>query len=190
LPEAVRATVADLLDRRDTILARIHELLPPELSASKIRYHGDLHLGQLLIVKDDVFIIDFEGEPQRGIEERRLKMPAARDVAGVVRSIDYAGTAVLDRIIPASAEERARLARALDEWRAQCVDALLSAHREYADERLWPSDDDHRKRLLDFFVLQKAVYEIGYEVANRPNWLHVPILGLWRTLFPDEAVPA
>jgi maltose alpha-D-glucosyltransferase/alpha-amylase len=189
LPEAVRPLAAELVGRRDTVLARIHELLPPEPGGSKIRYHGDLHLGQLLIVKDDVFIIDFEGEPERTLEERRRTAPAARDVAGLIRSIDYAGTAALDRIIPASAEERPRLVGALEEWRTQCIEALLAAYREQATG-LWPAEPETQRRLLDFFVLQKAVYEIGYELANRPSWLHIPILGLWRTLFPDEGVPA
>ncbi|HET9904813.1 MAG TPA: maltose alpha-D-glucosyltransferase [Xanthobacteraceae bacterium] len=189
LPDPVRPLAAELAGRRDTVLARIYEFLRPEPTGNKIRYHGDLHLGQLLIVKDDVFIIDFEGEPQRSLEERRRKAPAARDVAGLIRSIDYAGTAALDRIIPSSSEERARLAGAVDEWRTQCVEALLAAHEEHAAEGLWPADPGARRRLLDFFVLQKAVYEISYELSNRPNWLHVPVLGLWRILFPDESTP-
>ena len=188
IPESIRPLVSELVGRRDAVLARIRGLLPPELDGQKIRYHGDLHLGQLLIVKDDVFIIDFEGEPQRGIEERRRKAPAARDVAGLVRSIDYAGTAGLDRMVLATPEERVRLAHAIEEWRAQCVEALLLAHLEFAETGLWPSDPEARRRLTDFFVLQKAVYEIGYELANRPTWLNVPMRGLWRLLFPDEGV--
>jgi maltose alpha-D-glucosyltransferase / alpha-amylase len=190
LPESVRPLVSELLANKSEILTRVRSLLPAELDGHKIRYHGDLHLGQLLIVKDDVFIIDFEGEPTRSLDERRVKAAAARDVAGLVRSIDYAGTAALDRVIPGSPEERARLAGAVDDWRAQCVQALTASYQEHVAEGLWPADSEARQRLTDFFVLHKAVYEIGYELANRPTWLHVPVLGLWRILFPDERVPS
>ena len=78
---------------------RLHDLLPERIDAMKIRHHGDFHLGQMLIVKDDVFIIDFEGEPRRSLDERRRKAPAARDVAGLIRSIDYSATAALDRAL-------------------------------------------------------------------------------------------
>jgi maltose alpha-D-glucosyltransferase/alpha-amylase len=190
LPESVRSVVADLVARKVATLERVRGLLPTELDGSKSRYHGDLHLGQLLIVNDDVFIIDFEGEPARSLEERRVKAAPARDVAGLIRSIDYAGTAVLDRIIPSSPEDRARLVAAVEEWRTQCVQALWSAYQEHVAEGLWPADPDRRQRLIDFFVLQKAVYEIGYELANRPTWLHVPVQGLARILFTNERVPA
>ena len=92
-------------DRQAPVLSRIAawkdciDLLPEAMEAMKIRHHGDFHLGQMLIVKDDVFIIDFEGEPRRSIAERRRKAPAARDVAGLIRSIDYSATAALERAL-------------------------------------------------------------------------------------------
>jgi maltose alpha-D-glucosyltransferase / alpha-amylase len=191
LPERARPVADALLARRAAVLSRVGELLPLDLAAEKIRHHGDFHLGQVLIVKDDVFIIDFEGEPERSMEERRRKAPAARDLAGLIRSIDYAATAALDRAAQASPEEAARLAPAVEEWRRQCVDAFRASYREHlGTARLWPREAAAAQRLLDFFILEKAVYEIGYELANRPSWIHVPLDGAWRLLFPSEgAVP-
>jgi len=188
IPDGVARTTDILLARKEAAVARIRDLLPRDLEAWKIRQHGDFHLGQTLIVKDDVYIIDFEGEPERSLPSRRRKAPAARDVAGLIRSIDYAATAAVDRMTPGSAEERARLSRAVDEWRSQCIDTFVSAYRETTGESgLWPADPLTATRLRDFFVLEKAIYEIGYELANRPSWLHVPLDGTWRLLFPGEA---
>jgi maltose alpha-D-glucosyltransferase / alpha-amylase len=187
LPESVRTAAATFLARRDAALARIGELLPSHVDAVKTRHHGDFHLGQILIVKDDVVVIDFEGEPRRSIAERRRKAPAARDVAGLIRSIDYATTAALGRAIPTSAEETARLAHALDEWRSRSCETFLAAYREtLADTRLWPQQSGAAERLLEFFIMEKLIYEIGYELAHRPDWLQVPLAGALRVLFPNE----
>ncbi|HEY0439815.1 MAG TPA: putative maltokinase, partial [Xanthobacteraceae bacterium] len=189
LPERQRVLVEKLLARREPALARMRDLLPPQLDALKIRHHGDFHLGQTLVVKDDVFIIDFEGEPERPLEARRRKAPAARDVAGLIRSIDYAATAAVDRVSFGSAEERARLAKAAEEWRVQATDAFVAAYDETIGAGgLWPPNPEAADRLRDFFVLEKAIYEIGYELANRPTWLHVPLTGAWRLLFPGEDI--
>ena len=183
LPEELRETIETLVVNREAAVAQVRDLLPANVDTIKIRHHGDLHLGQLLIVKDDVFIIDFEGEPERSIEARRQKAPAARDLAGLVRSLDYAGTAALDRMGPLSPEERLRLSGALDDWSKQSVDAFLSSYREtLGGSPVWPSDSDVAKRMLDFFTLEKAIYEIGYEMENRPAWLHVPLQGMQRLL--------
>jgi maltose alpha-D-glucosyltransferase/alpha-amylase len=156
----------------------------------KIRHHGDFHLGQMLIVKDDVFIIDFEGEPRRSIEERRRKAPAARDVAGLIRSIDYSATAALERALKSAPDEQGKLARALDGWREHSVAAFLAAYRQaQTDAKLWPPSPEDADRLLDFFLLEKAFYEIEYELAHRPDWLRVPLAGTWRILTRSEASP-
>jgi maltose alpha-D-glucosyltransferase/alpha-amylase len=172
-----------LLANGEQLITEIEQLLPCELDSIKIRHHGDLHLGQMLIVKDDVFIIDFEGEPQRSVEERRRKASALRDVAGLIRSIDYSATAAIDRIGQVSAEELARLRPALDNWRDAAAEAFLTAYRETAaGHRLLPANADHAARLLRFFLLEKALYEVEYELANRPDWLHVPLAGALRIL--------
>jgi maltose alpha-D-glucosyltransferase/alpha-amylase len=148
----------------------------------KIRHHGDFHLGQVLIVKEDAVILDFEGEPRRSLEERRQRAPAARDVAGLIRSIDYSATAALMRAAHLTPEERASLEPRLDIWRERSTAAFWEACRQASDPALWPPDATEAERLLDFFMLEKAFYEIEYELTNRPNWLHVPLVGTRRIL--------
>jgi maltose alpha-D-glucosyltransferase/alpha-amylase len=191
LSENDRLLVDDLLAQRRSLPQRLRALLSGSLDTMQIRHHGDLHLGQILIVKDDVFIIDFEGEPRRTLAERRRKAQAARDVAGLIRSIDYSATAALERALKLAPDEHGRLAPALDRWREQSVEAFLAAYREaLGDTRLWPPDPDAAMRLLDFFLLEKAFYEISYELAHRPDWLRVPLAGTWRILSRPEAVAA
>jgi maltose alpha-D-glucosyltransferase/alpha-amylase len=185
-----RKLVDELLSCCRTLPDRLGELLPASVETMKIRHHGDFHLGQMLIVKDDVFIIDFEGEPRRSLEDRRRKAPAARDVAGLIRSIDYSATAALERALKSAPDEQGRLVRALDGWREHSVAAFLTAYRQsLGDTRFWPQSLEDADRLLNFFLLEKAFYEIEYELAHRPDWLRVPLAGTWRILAGSEATP-
>jgi len=182
-----RQLVDALLEYRETLPTRLSELLPENVAAMKIRHHGDFHLGQMLIVKDDVAIIDFEGEPRRSIEDRRRKAPAARDVAGLMRSIDYSATAALERALKSAPDEHGKLARALEGWREHSAAAFIAAYRStLTDARLWPQSVEAADSLLDFFLLEKAFYEIEYELAHRPDWLRVPLAGTWRILSRSE----
>jgi maltose alpha-D-glucosyltransferase/alpha-amylase len=190
LAEDDRRLVDALLSYEDSLSARLRELLPETIDAMKIRHHGDFHLGQVLIVKDDVSIIDFEGEPRRSIEDRRRKAPAARDVAGLIRSIDYSARAALQRALKSAPDEHGKLARALEDWREHSVAAFMAAYRSsLSDTRLWPQSPEAADRLLDFFLLEKAFYEIEYELAHRPDWLRVPLAGTWRILSRSEGAP-
>jgi maltose alpha-D-glucosyltransferase/alpha-amylase len=190
LAENDRQLVDALLSYRDSLPLRLRELLPETIDAMKIRHHGDFHLGQMLIVKDDISIIDFEGEPRRSLEERRRKAPAARDVAGLIRSIDYSATAALERALKSAPDEHGKLAHALEDWREHSVAAFMSAYRSsLSDTRLWPQSIEAADRLLDFFLLEKAFYEIEYELAHRPDWLRVPLAGTWRILSRSEGAP-
>jgi maltose alpha-D-glucosyltransferase/alpha-amylase len=183
LTENDRQLAEAVLSYREALPARLRELLPESIDAMKIRHHGDFHLGQMLIVKDDVSIIDFEGEPRRSIKDRRRKVAAARDVAGFIRSIDYSATAALERALKSAPDEHGKIARALEGWREQSVAAFLSAYRSSLnDTKLWPQSLQDADRLLDFFLLEKAFYEIEYELAHRPDWLRVPLAGAWRIL--------
>ena len=121
------------------------------------------------------------------MEERRRKAPAARDVAGLIRSIDYSVMAALERAVQTAPDEQGRLAHALNDWRERATASVLAAYREnMTDPRLWPEDPDQAARMLDFFLLEKAFYEIGYELAHRPHWLRVPLAGTWRILSRNE----
>ena len=187
LPDTDRQLVEKVLSARELLASLLHELLPDTLDAVKIRHHGDFHLGQMLIVKDDVFIIDFEGEPRRSIEDRRRKAPAARDVAGLIRSIDYSATGALERALKSAPDDEGKIARALEGWRVSAVAAFLAGYRRsLTDLRLWPQSPRAADRLLDFFLLEKAFYEIEYELAHRPDWLRVPLAGTWRILSRSE----
>jgi maltose alpha-D-glucosyltransferase / alpha-amylase len=177
-----RTMVERMLALRADITAYIRGLLPKSTTAVKVRHHGDFHLGQVLMVKDDAYILDFEGEPGRSLAERRQKVPAARDVAGLIRSIDYSTTAALSDAINLTPEERAILKPKLEIWRAMSTEAFWNSCREFTSGALWPSDPAEAQNLLDFFLLEKAFYEMEYELMNRPGWLHVPIDGTWRIL--------
>jgi maltose alpha-D-glucosyltransferase/alpha-amylase len=187
LTDSDRGLIDQLLPFRTLLPALLDKLLPDTVDALKIRHHGDFHLGQMLIVRDDVFIIDFEGEPRRSIEERRRKAPAARDVAGLIRSIDYSVTAALDRARKSAHDEQGKIARALDGWRDFSVAAFLTVYRlSLIAPGLWPQSSADADRLLDFFLLEKVLYEIEYELAHRPDWLAVPLAGAWRILSRAE----
>ncbi|MDE2601645.1 MAG: maltose alpha-D-glucosyltransferase [Bradyrhizobium sp.] len=188
--EADRQLIDQVLGLRPTLHSRMSELVSSDLDILNIRHHGDFHLGQMLIVKDDIFIIDFEGEPRRPHSERRRKGPAARDVAGLVRSIDYSATAALDRALKISPDEQGKLAAALADWRDRATSTFLAAYREaMTHPRLWPARRQAAERLLDFFLIEKAFYEIEYELAHRPEWLRVPLTGVLRILSHQSEAP-
>ena len=190
LKEADRPLADQLLAQETSLPDRLKALLPRDIDGLNIRHHGDFHLGQMLIVKDDIFIIDFEGEPRRTIAERRRKAPAARDVAGLIRSIDYSVTAALDRALKVAPDEHGGFASGLADWRDRATAAFLTAYQEtMAHQPLWPADRQAAARMLSFFLLEKAFYEIEYELAHRPDWLRVPLTGISRILAqqPHEA---
>jgi maltose alpha-D-glucosyltransferase/alpha-amylase len=183
IKEADRLLVDQVVAQRATLRDRLGALLPHDIDGLNIRHHGDFHLGQILIVKDDIFIIDFEGEPRRPLDERRRKAPAARDVAGLIRSIDYSATAALERALKVAPDEQGKLGVALAEWRDRATAAFLAAYREVmTNQRLWPADPQAAEQMLNFFLLEKAFYEIEYELAHRPEWLRVPLTGMLRIL--------
>jgi maltose alpha-D-glucosyltransferase/alpha-amylase len=182
LGETERALVDRMLDAREGIAAHIQQSLPASTQAVKVRHHGDFHLGQVLVAKDDAFILDFEGEPGRTLKERRSKAPAARDVAGLIRSIDYSTTAALSDAVNITPEERAILTPKLEIWRQKATEEFWNTCRAATDPALWPAEPTEARDLLDFFLLEKAFYEMEYELMNRPTWLHVPLDGTWRIL--------
>jgi maltose alpha-D-glucosyltransferase/alpha-amylase len=183
LPESTAELAQRLLDRRDAIVKHIDAGRNATFDSIKIRHHGDFHLGQILIAKDDAYILDFEGEPRRSLDERRRKAAPARDVAGFIRSIDYATSSAIDRAPNLNAEERATLAQRIRAWGDRLTTAYWESYREaLADARLWPADEGQTRQLLDLFLLEKALYEIEYELTNRPSWSHIPLEATLRIL--------
>ncbi len=165
-----------------------HRLARSAEDALLTRIHGDLHLGQTLIANGDVYIIDFEGEPARPVAERRAKTSALRDVAGIIRSLDYA-TAVVRRQRRASHALLAeKLSDAfLDTFQQRANEAFAAGYREVVGDAHGSTSDD----LLLLFLIEKAAYEVCYEAANRPGWIDVPLCGLAqlaeRVLHPNAA---
>jgi maltose alpha-D-glucosyltransferase / alpha-amylase len=157
-------------------------MLKRRIDVVRIRTHGDLHLGQVLYTGKDFVIIDFEGEPARPLSERRRKRPGLRDVAGMLRSFHYAAFgSLLEQVSSgalggrdfASMEPWARLWQEWTSW------AFLKAYLETAGESpIVPKDRDELKVLLDAFVLDKAIYELGYELNSRPDWVTIPLHGI------------
>jgi len=183
LREADRPLVDQVLALQPGLPELLETLLLRGADVACVRCHGDLDLNQLLIVKDDIFIIDFEGAPGRSIAERRRKTPVARDVASLIRSIDYSATSALERALKVANDEQGKLAAALGEWRDRATAAFVAAYYEaMTDQRLWPADPKAADGLLAFFLLEKALNEIEHELSFRPEWLRVPLTGIIRML--------
>ncbi len=175
LAEGAQADAAQLLEREAALAARIAALdgeAPP--NQSKTRFHGDYHLGQVLVARNDFVIIDFEGEPARPFEERRAKGSPLRDVAGMLRSFNYARWSALRRVAQ-NAEDLARLGATASQWEDQVRAAFLGGYLEtLALAGGQPIDE----ALLALFEIDKALYELRYELNNRIDWVQVPLQGL------------
>jgi maltose alpha-D-glucosyltransferase/alpha-amylase len=172
----VRLDAQALLDARERLLARIDACALPRGGTIRTRLHGDYHLGQVLLARNDFVIIDFEGEPARPLAERRAKHSPLRDVAGMLRSFDYVRWSALRRV--EQGDESSRLAPVAAAWVEEISRAFLAAYAErLAGSELFQSFDDVRG-LLDFAVLEKALYELRYELGHRPAWAGIPLAGV------------
>jgi maltose alpha-D-glucosyltransferase / alpha-amylase len=178
-----RALVDRMLAQRDSLQSRLASLLSPDIGGSNIRLHGDFRLGRLLIVKDDIFITGFNGDESRPLEERRRKAPAARDIAGLIRSIDQSVAAAFDRARQVAPGEQGKLAATLANWRDRAVGTFLAFYREaMTNTRLWPADPHATEALVSFFLLERMLGEIEDALANRPDWLRIPLSAMLETL--------
>lgn len=164
---------------REELLSAVDRLAGSASGALKTRIHGDFHLGQVLVVQGDACIIDFEGEPAKSLDQRRAKSSPLRDVAGLLRSFDYAVAAAQPDHGTATDDSRGRHGGLLETFRQQAGAAFLEAYRTVHAEtpRPWVQGEAETA-LLDLFLLEKAAYEICYEAANRPAWLPIPMRGL------------
>jgi maltose alpha-D-glucosyltransferase/alpha-amylase len=179
LPESARVHIDAALGVREALLERVHALAPAVDRLVKTRFHGDLHLGQVLVAQDDFVIVDFEGEPARALEERRRKACVLRDVAGMLRSISYAADSAELRREPRAGASPEAAAAVLAVWERNATRAFLGGYRAaIAGAPSVPADERAAAALLDLFMLEKALYELRYEMENRPDWIAIPARGL------------
>jgi maltose alpha-D-glucosyltransferase/alpha-amylase len=175
-----RFLAQSLLDRRDLLLAAVRDLVPESADALRIRIHGDFHLGQVLMAQGDAFLIDFEGEPARPLDERRKKSSPLRDVAGLLRSLSYASAAAQPTTEHAPQATADRKRALFERLRGHGEEGFLEAYNAAVAASPVPVAGDTATfaALLDLFLIEKAAYEIRYEAANRPTWIGLPLRGL------------
>ena len=189
LPEAFRAEAAEVLATEPQILAQEQRILQHHADAAKIRIHGDYHLGQVLYTGKDFIILDFEGEPARALSERKLKRSALRDVAGMMRSFQYAAYSALWQSSTRE-EDRAFLERWADLWYRQLSATFLESYLQTtAGAGFLPKKESDLQILLEAYLLDKAVYEVGYELNHRPDWVVIPIRGIKHIMLPTSGAP-
>ncbi len=178
IPDTLRDEAKDVLGKEKEILAREKRLLDRKTNAAKIRIHGDYHLGQVLYTGKDFVILDFEGEPARPLSERKLKRSALRDVAGMMRSFQYAAYSALWQPSMRT-EDVPFLERWADIWYRLMNSVFLQNYLDTTSNAVFvPNNLDDFQTLLEAYLLDKAVYEIGYELNNRPDWVIIPIRGI------------
>ncbi len=182
LPEEARRLARTVLERDKQLDEIFRRLLDKRLTARRIRIHGDYHLGQLLFTGRDFVILDFEGEPTRSLSERRIKRSPLRDVAGMIRSFHYASYSSMRRLVAngiVSDESSPRI----EKWACYFYDwslaLFLCAYFEHAASgNFLPRGEDELEVLLEAYLAEKAIYELGYELNNRPDWTTIPLRGL------------
>ncbi|MGN6651931.1 maltose alpha-D-glucosyltransferase [Trinickia sp.] len=179
IDDETRALARWLVDRRAAFIEALERHVPHPVDALRIRVHGDFHLGQVLIAQNDVYLIDFEGEPARPLDERRMKRSPLVDVAGMLRSLSYASAAAqpLSENAPTLTADRKRAL--FDRFREAGQQSFLDGYREAIGHAVRPIVSPEAEGvLLDLFLVEKAAYEVRYEAANRPTWLGLPLRGL------------
>lgn len=177
LPEELHQRAKNLIKNQRDILEAFKKIFSKKINTIKIRNHGDYHLGQVLWTGEDFIIIDFEGEPARPFSERRLKRNPLRDVAGMIRSLHYAVYDTIKNHQPDTMEGDA------EKWGIRWYNLMsrvfLDSYRKHMDESEYlPVEEKDFQILLDTFLLEKAIYELNYEINNRPEWTGIPLRGI------------
>ena len=190
LPEDVTSEAERLAARQDEVIGRFRAILDRKISALRTRIHGDYHLGQVLRSGADFVIIDFEGEPAVPLSTRRLKRCPLRDTAGMIRSFHYAahhGLHSLEERGAVRTEDRAELEPWAHHWYVWVSAAFLRGYLEAASEGAFlPKDPEDLEGLLTVYLLSKAMYELSYELNNRPSWVRLPLAGIRQLLEVEE----
>jgi maltose alpha-D-glucosyltransferase/alpha-amylase len=183
VPGDVTDQAQQLVSSRDALVDKIRSATKFEFVSSKIRVHGDYHLGQVLWAEGDFYLLDFEGEPARPLAQRRQKQSALKDVAGMLRSFSYAAYAGLFAHIASRPAEFGRLEAWAHLWQTWSSAAFLRGYFETAgDASFLPVDRAQRDALLRLFMLDKVLYELNYELNNRPDWVRIPLWGIFDLL--------
>ena len=182
VPAAYKQKSVEISARKEDIILRLRAALSAPIEAMRTRIHGDYHLGQVLYTGSDFVIIDFEGEPARPLAERRVKQSPLQDVAGMLRSFHYAAFAPLlappagTSISPSGISKISRWAEA---WSRCAANRFLGQYYEKSGAANYlPADSQARAKLLEMYLLAKAIYELGYELNNRPTWVGIPLEGI------------
>jgi trehalose synthase-fused probable maltokinase len=183
LPNEWRTKAEKLAERESEIAARFNSALREPIRAMRTRIHGDYHLGQVLRTENDFVIIDFEGEPARSIEERRVKRSPLQDVAGMLRSFHYAAFAPLlgeDRVL---GDDVSRMGAWAETWNSKVAERYLAKYFTTAKDAAYlPATQTEIQTVLELHLLEKAIYELGYELNNRPTWVGIPLQGISKLL--------
>jgi maltose alpha-D-glucosyltransferase/alpha-amylase len=187
LPQAVAGDASRLLERGPAVLNRLGDERQDNPGGQKIRCHGDYHLGQVLWVDNDFVILDFEGEPTRTVDERRARQSPLKDVAGMLRSFHYAAYAGLFAFTRGRPEDFGRLEPWAELWFQWAAAAFLRAYRAAAGGAAFLPGPGGFAALLDSFMLDKAFYELVYELNNRPDWVRIPLRGILALATPQAA---
>jgi maltose alpha-D-glucosyltransferase/alpha-amylase len=184
LPEPLQAVAKTFLEMEPTLRQRFQPIRERKIKAMRIRCHGDYHLGQVLYTGKDFIIIDFEGEPARPLNVRRLKDSPLRDVAGMLRSFHYAAfSSLVGQSAGIRPEDFAALEPWAKFWQMWVSITFLKAYLSVTKEALFlPPFLEDLQVLLDAYVIQKAIYELGYELNNRPDWTGIPLNGIRQVL--------
>lgn len=179
LSDASKAEAKEIIGMKGEILDRLKLIFAEKITTMKIRTHGDYHLGQVLFTGKDFVIIDFEGEPARAFSERRLKRSPLRDVAGMVRSFHYAAYNALFQLQGVKDEDKVQLENWAEQWYHYISGFYVASYLETVDgSDFIPKEKKHLDILIQTFLLEKAIYELNYELNNRPDWVSIPIRGI------------
>lgn len=179
LPDNLKEKASEIFNLENEIMDRFSTLYRKKISAMKIKIHGDYHLGQVLYTGNDFVIFDFEGEPARSLGERRLKRSPLTDVAGMLRSFHYAVYNSLYKHAPLRPEDIPTLEPFAELWHRYVAAVFLGSYLDtMKDTPIIPEDRKELETMLNAFLLEKAVYELGYELNNRPDWVGIPLKGI------------
>ena len=191
LPDDIRKQAEEVLSMRQEVLGVLKNIYRKKIDVVKIRIHGDYHLGQVLFTGKDFIITDFEGEPARSYSERRLRRSPLRDVAGMVRSFHYAAYASLYLDNQIRPEDLGKLIPFVEQWYHYMSNFFIKAYLDTVKGSAFiPKDKEDLETLLTTFLLEKAIYELNYELNNRPAWINIPLNGIKALMHKIEMAPA